>query len=138
MTGPLPKSGAGRFFIEAVQINKTTPQVCHSDRSASGAEESTTLEKEPTQGKTCYLRRFLRSLCSVGMTCRGVVPFCPHSLYSKRGMAMNHRRYIVWFHSTIRVVFATPPERHIGRSLRFRWLVYSLTKVFQKRIRPSP
>ena len=30
------------------------------------------------------------------------------------------------------------PERHIGRSLRFRWRVYSLTGAIQKRTRPSP
>ena len=79
---------------------------------------------------------------SLGMTCREAV-FCPHRLYSKRGgrqiaaptctsvsgsvqphrfysercMAMNHRRYIAWFHSTARVVFGTFPERHTGRSL---------------------
>ena len=70
----------------------------------------------------------------------------PHMLYSKRCLAMNHRRYIAWYHSTkqvifetwraansrpythidkqyhstARVVFRTPPERHTGRSLRFR------------------
>ena len=69
------------------------------------------------------------------------------------------------FHSTARVIFATPPERHIGRSLQFRrWVVpfnrtgyirhapgtahrpfptISLIGVFlnqrvSKRIRPSP
>ena len=51
------------------------PPLCHSDRSASGVEESTTWDDEPTQDKTCYLRRFLDSLRSLGMTCRGVVPF---------------------------------------------------------------
>ena len=44
----------------------------------------------------------------------------PHRLYSKRGLAMNHRRYIAWFHSTARVVSGRFPERHTGRSLRFR------------------
>ena len=48
----------------------------------------------------------------------------PHGLYSECGMAMNHRRYIAWYHSTARVVFGTFPERHLGRSLRFRWWVY--------------
>ena len=47
------------------------PPFCHSDRSVSGVEESTTWDKEPTQDKTCYSGRFLDSL---GMTCRGVVP----------------------------------------------------------------
>ena len=60
---------------QPVWINKTTSRVCHSDRSVSGVEESTTLENEPTQGKTCCLGRFLDSLCSLGMTCRGVVSF---------------------------------------------------------------
>ena len=31
----------------------------------------------------------------------------PHKLYSLRCLAMNHRRYIAWFHSTTRVVFET-------------------------------
>ena len=38
-------------------------------------------------------------------------------------MAMNHRRYIAWFRLTARVLFGTFPERHTGRSLRFRWWV---------------
>ena len=50
------------------------PPVCHSDRSDSGVEESTTWDKEPTQDKTCYSGRFLDSLRSLGMTCRWVVP----------------------------------------------------------------
>ena len=57
----------------------------------------------------------------------GVVPFCPHGLYSGRFMvvlraanqnlliaggnhtlipSMNHRRYIAWFHSTPQVIYA--------------------------------
>ena len=35
--------------------------------------------------------------------------FHPHRLYSKRGLAMNHRRYIAWFHSSTQVVFGTWP-----------------------------
>ena len=31
----------------------------------------------------------------------------PHKLYSLHCLAMNHRRYIAWFHSTTRVVFET-------------------------------
>ena len=55
--------------------NSQTRNVCHSDRSVSGVEESTTWDNEPTQDKACYLGRFLDSLRSLGMTCRGVVPF---------------------------------------------------------------
>ena len=51
------------------------PPLCHSDRSASGVEESTVLDNEPTQNKICHLRRFLDSLRSLGMTCRGIVSF---------------------------------------------------------------
>ena len=83
---------------------------------------------------------------SLGMTCRDVVPF-NHTGYTRnvaggrlpplrthwwvvpfnrtgciRGvvMAMNHRRYIAWFHSPAQVVFATwraadcRPYRHTG------------------------
>ena len=41
---------------------------CHSDRSVSGVEESTTLDEEPTQDKICHLGRFLDSFHSLGMT----------------------------------------------------------------------
>ena len=51
------------------------PHFCHSDRSASGVEESTTLVKEPTQDKICYSGRFLDSFHSLGMTYRRGVPF---------------------------------------------------------------
>ena len=61
--------------IQPVWISGTTPHVCHSDRSVSGVEESTTLVNEPTQNKTCYSGRFLDSLRSLGMTCRYVVSF---------------------------------------------------------------
>ena len=44
------------------------PPLCHSDRSVSGVEESTTLQKEPTQDKICHLSGFLDSLRSLGMT----------------------------------------------------------------------
>ena len=41
---------------------------------------------------------------SLGMTCRGGDSVHPHELYLPRCLAMNHRRYIAWFHSTARVV----------------------------------
>ena len=41
--------------------NRKRSPFCHSDRSASGVEESTTLENEPTQDNTCHLGRFLNS-----------------------------------------------------------------------------
>ena len=30
----------------------------------------------------------------------------PHGLYTERCLAMNHRRYIAWYHSTIQVIYA--------------------------------
>ena len=96
------------------------PPVCHSDRSVSGVEESTTLEKEPTQDKTCNLGRFLDSHSLPRNDISGGGSVQPHRLYLSRCMAMNHRRYIASYHSTARVIFATSPERHTGRSLRFR------------------
>ena len=62
----------------------TFPPFCHSDRSVSGVEESTTWQKVPTQGKICHSGRFLDSLRSLGMTCRGAVPVYLHRLYSPR------------------------------------------------------
>ena len=84
----------------------------HSGKS--GVEKSTTLEQKSQQDKICNSGRFLGSLRSLGMTCRWVVPFCLHGLYSERGMAMNHRRYIAWFHSTARVIFETLPAPRRG------------------------
>ena len=55
---------------------KNVPHYVIQAFSASGVEESTTLEKKPTQDQTGHLGRFLDSLCSLGMTCRGV-PFNP-------------------------------------------------------------
>ena len=64
----------------------------------SGVEESTTLEEEPTQDKTSNLGRFLDS----------------HS-FARNDMSVGGSAL------STRVVFAAFPERHIGRSLRFRW-----------------
>ena len=117
----------------------------------SGVEESTTLEDGPTQDKTSYSGRFLDSHSlprndmsggwfhsttgvvfgasperHIGRSLRfrwKVLPFNRAGLYSKRCLAMNHRRYIAWYHSTAGVLFGTLPERHTGRSLRFRWKV---------------
>ncbi len=56
-TGPLPMK------------NRNVPPLCHSDRSVSGVEESTTWDKEPPQDKTSHLGRFLGSVSlSLGMT----------------------------------------------------------------------
>ena len=71
---------------------------------------------------------------TVGMTYQGAVPFThtgyfchvsgtahrpfptvslvggfvqPHGLYTERCLAMNHRRYIAWYHSTIQIVYGT-------------------------------
>ena len=66
---------------------------------------------------------------SVGMTCRWVVPFNRTGCIRYVVMAMNHRRYIGWFHSSQRVIFGTLLERHTGRSLRFRWRVLSFNRT---------
>ena len=48
----------------------------------------------------------------------------PHRLYLKRCLAMNHRRYIAWFHSSVRVIFGTwraadcRPYMHVGGCYR--------------------
>ena len=41
---------------------QSNQNVCHSDRSVSGVEESTTWDDEPPQDKICCLRRFLDSV----------------------------------------------------------------------------
>ena len=60
----------------------------------------------PCVGYCCSLSGFLHFACvrndmSVGGSVR------PHRFYSLRCMAMNHRRYIAWYHSTAQVVFET-------------------------------
>ena len=42
------------------------------------------MDNEPPQDKTSYSGRFLDSLRSLGMTCRGVVLFCLRGGYSER------------------------------------------------------
>ena len=66
-----PMCRSARRRTELLPIIQKTPPVCHSDRSASGVEESTTWQKVPTQGKICHSGRFLDSLRSLGMTYRG-------------------------------------------------------------------
>ena len=124
------------------------PPTCHPDRNAMEWRDLPKWQALPYTGYYCNLGRFLHSAdAAVGMTDRGVIPFCPHRLYVQRGgrliaaptctlerstvhsyglyslrcLAMNHRRYIAWFHSFTRLITRTSPERHIGRSLRFRW-----------------
>ena len=41
--------------------------------------------------------------------------FQPHGLYSLRCLAMNHRRYIAWFRSSTRVLFAMFPTVSLAR-----------------------
>ena len=53
-----------------------------------------------------YIQRSGRQIAAPTDTpVRGLIQ--PHGLYSECGMAMNHRRYIAWFHSTARVMFET-------------------------------
>ena len=119
---------------ELFPIKPKTSPIMSFRPQRSGVEESITFGKEPTQDKTGYSGRFLDSLCSLGMTCWQVVlriltgyicnapgtahrPFPtvslagrtvqPHGLFSPRCLAMNHRRYIAWFHSTKQVESAT-------------------------------
>ena len=118
--------------IQPVQVNKATPQVCHSDGRISGVEESTTLEYEPPQDKASNSGRFLDShlLSRNDMLVGGSVQLNrlyterggrqiaaptdtlmggtihPHGLYSLRCLAMNHRRYIAWYYSTLQVICA--------------------------------
>ena len=76
-------------------ISETTPDMSFRPER-SGAEESTTLGEGPTQDKICDSGRFLGSLCSLGMTCRYVIPFNRTGCIRDVSMAMNHRRYIAY------------------------------------------
>ena len=82
------------------RIRINVPPSCHSDRSASGVEESTTWQKVPTQGIICNLSGFLDSLPFARNDISGGGTIHRHRLYSSRcqplagaGVAMNHRRY---------------------------------------------
>ena len=71
-------------------------------------EESTTLDEEPTQDKACHSGRFLDSFHSLGMTWSvGGSVMSARVVFGTWHVAMNHRRYIAWYHSTARVVFET-------------------------------
>ena len=119
-----------------IRGGKTEPlPSCHSEQ-VKRAEESSQVANFILWWFFHQRGGFLHSAdAAVGMTYRGVVPFCLHGLYLQRFMAMNHRRYIgctVIFGSTVHphgVLFATPPERHTGRSLRFRWWVVPFNRT---------
>ena len=80
-TEPLPKKSA-------------TSPIYHSDRSASGVEESTTWDDEPPQDKTCYLGRFLDSHSFARNDMSGGGTIQPHRLYSGRSLRF---RWWVYF-----------------------------------------
>ena len=85
-------SGATWNIAKTMGESVETSPHCHSDRSASGVEESTTWQNEPTQDKTCHLGRFLDSLRSRNDIIDG------------------------WFHFVHTGYNCHAPERHIGRS----------------------
>ena len=81
--------------------SQTRSSICHSDRSVSGVEKSSTLDNEPTQDKIYNLRGFLDSLCSLGMTCQGV-SWLIHTGYIRndpRTVADNTRKHFPICHS---------------------------------------
>ena len=65
-------------------IPENVPPFCHSDRSVSGVEESTTWDDEPPQEKACNLSRFLDSHSFARNDMSGGGSGCPHGLYSGR------------------------------------------------------
>ena len=69
-TGPQGRN-RGTFTFVTAKLETSVIQAL----SASGVEESTTLDNEPPQDKTCHLGRFLDSLRSLGMTYREAFPF---------------------------------------------------------------
>ena len=100
-------------------------------------EESTTLVKEPTQGKICNLSGFLDSL-----------PFARNDM-SMGGAVLSQRVVFLTEHGDeSSPLHCVVPFNHTGYfrnvaggrlpPLRFRWWVDFLPNVFQKRTRPSP
>ena len=95
----------------------------------------------PCIGYFCNLGGFLHSACAKGLNdirCNVSTdsPTVSTTFYaaprpssdSPTGRASFPRGKLLYrafgrYHSTTRVIFATPPERHTGRSLRFRWWV---------------
>ena len=76
--------------------------------SAQRAEESTQAANFTLRWFIIQRGGFLRSAdATVGMTDLKGGFIYPHRLYSLRAMAMNHRRYIAWFHSITQVIFET-------------------------------
>ena len=66
------------------RIRRNVPTFCHSDRSVSRVEKSTTLLKEPTQGKICNSGRFLDSLLLARNDMPGGGCIQPYGLHSLR------------------------------------------------------
>ena len=103
-------------------------KACHSDRSEAEWRNPPRWRKNQHKIKSATWEDSSTRFRSLGMTYRGVVPFCPHGLYSERCMvvlraanqnlliaggnhtlipSMDHRRYIAWYRSTAQVVFGT-------------------------------
>ena len=121
-----PALGAG--IVVHLNLLRTMKKRMSFRPQRSGVEESTTLEKNQHKIKSATWEDSSTRFRSLGMTYRGVVPFCPHGLYSERCMvvlraanqnlliaggnhtlipSMDHRRYIAWYRSTAQVVFGT-------------------------------
>ena len=75
----------------------------HPDRSETEWRDLLKWQALPYAGYFCCLSGFLHSAnAAVGMTCRWVVPFCPHRLYSKRchGDESSPLHWVVPFNRT--------------------------------------
>ena len=102
-----PGEGLATFRIQPVWTKRHHPRhVIPTAAKRSGgihpsSENNLRKVKSATWEDPSTPFHFGRDDISVG------IPFFLHRLYLRRCMAMNHRRYIAWFHSTIQVVFET-------------------------------
>ena len=98
---------------------QSNQNVCHSDRSVSGVEESTTWDDEPPQDKICCLRRFLDSVSLARNDMPGggfvlstrvifaTVPAPRRGWSGDESSPLHWVPYIRYYHSTEQVVIDT-------------------------------
>ena len=62
--------------------------------------------RDSIQPHRLYSKRGGRQIAApTGTSVSGTIH--PHGLYMQRSLAMNHRRYIAWYHSSTQVIFET-------------------------------
>ena len=83
-----------------------TGYFCHVSGTAHRPFPTVSLKGITIHLHRLYSERGGRQIAAPTVSLVGVF-FHPHGLYSSRCLAMNHRRYIAWYHSPAQVIFGT-------------------------------